>query len=124
MVLGVPKGSMKRDAWTSEFSKIVSALNLDKQSGSLPPDTPTVPKRESSNNPYTDMVLIPAGNFQMGSNTGEPDEQPVHTVYVDAFYMDMYEVTNAQYKKFVDANPQWGQARIRTDYHDSNYLKH
>ena len=104
MVLGVPKGSVKRDAWTSQFSTIVSAL--------------------SSNNPYADMVLIPAGDFQMGSNTGDPDEKPVHTVYVDAFYMDIHEVTNAQYKQFVDANPQWGQARIPTDYHDGEYLKH
>ena len=39
------------------------------------------------------MVLIPAGEFQMGSNAPEArnDEQPVHTVYVDAFLMDKYE---------------------------------
>lgn len=49
------------------------------------------------------MALIPAGEFQMGSDYGEPDEEPVHTVYLDAFYMDIYEVTNALYKKFVDA---------------------
>ena len=128
MVLEVPKGSVKRDAWTSQFSTVISALNLGKQSSSLPPDTTKVRVeyggRESSNNPYADMVLIPAGNFQMGSNTGDPDEKPVHTVYVDAFYMDIHEVTNAQYKQFVDANPQWRQARIPTDYHDGEYLKH
>lgn len=50
-----------------------------------------------------EMVLIPAGEFQMGSNDGSSDEKPVHTVYVDAFYMDKYEVTNALYKKFMDA---------------------
>ena len=56
-----------------------------------------------------DMVLIPAGAFQMGSNAPEAfiDEQPVRTVNVAAFSMDRYEVTNAQYKRFVDANPQW-----------------
>jgi len=48
------------------------------------------------------MVLIPAGSFQMGSNERE-DEKPVHTVYVDAFYMDKYEVTNSQYRKFMSA---------------------
>ena len=54
------------------------------------------------------MVLIPAGEFQMGSNDKAFDgEKWIHTVYVDAFYMDVYEVTNAQYKMFVDANPQW-----------------
>lgn len=49
------------------------------------------------------MVLIPAGEFQMGSNEGEDDEVPVHKVYLDAFYMDIFEVTNAQYKKFMNA---------------------
>ena len=69
------------------------------------------------------MVLIPAGEFQMGSNNGNSDEQPVHTVYVDAFYMDIYEVTNAQYKKFVNANPQWRKDRIPSSYsyHNGDY---
>jgi len=52
--------------------------------------------------PYEDMVYIPAGNFQMGSNEGEPDEQPIHTVYLDAFYMDKYEVTNAKYAAYLN----------------------
>ena len=50
-----------------------------------------------------EMALILAGEFQMGSNDGDSDEKPVHTVYLDAFYIDKYEVTNAQYKKFIDA---------------------
>ena len=49
------------------------------------------------------MVLIPAGTFQMGSTIGDEDEQPVHTVTLDAFYMDVYEVTNARYQKFVQS---------------------
>jgi formylglycine-generating enzyme required for sulfatase activity len=49
------------------------------------------------------MVLIPAGTFQMGSTIGDSDEQPVHTVTLDAFYMDKYEVTNARYQKFVES---------------------
>ena len=51
------------------------------------------------------MRLIPAGEFEMGDhlNIGEDDERPVHTVYHDAFYMEIYEVTNARYKKFLDA---------------------
>ncbi len=50
-----------------------------------------------------EMVLIPAGEFQMGSEDGFADEKPVHTVFLDAFYMDIHEVTNARYKKFLDA---------------------
>ena len=70
-----------------------------------------------------DMVLIAAGEFQMGGD-GSPDEKPVHTVYIDAFYIDKYEVTNAQYKTFVDINPQWRKGRISNKYHDRDYLKH
>ena len=47
------------------------------------------------------MMLIPAGEFRMGSDHGLNDEKPVHMVYLDAFYMDKYEVTNAQYRRFV-----------------------
>ena len=71
------------------------------------------------------MVLIPAGQFQMGSDNAaaDDDEQPVHTVYLDAFYMDVYEVTNAQFKTFVDANPPWQKDRIDARFHDADYLR-
>jgi formylglycine-generating enzyme len=47
------------------------------------------------------MVMIPEGEFEMGSNIGADDEKPIHKVLVKAFYIDAYEVTNAQYLKFV-----------------------
>ncbi len=70
-----------------------------------------------------DMALIPAGEFDMGTDETEipglvewakqwysnpqasqyEDETPRHTVYLDAFYMDKYEVTNAQYAEFLNA---------------------
>ena len=72
------------------------------------------------------MALIPAGSFQMGSNDPEAQdwEKPVHTVHLDAFFMDTHEVTNAQYKRFVDANPQWGKDNIEARFHDGRYLHH
>jgi serine/threonine protein kinase/formylglycine-generating enzyme required for sulfatase activity len=57
-----------------------------------------------------EMALIPAGSFEMGSTEGEPDAMPVHTVHLDDYYIDRYEVTNGQYKKCVDAgacNPHY-----------------
>ena len=53
------------------------------------------------------MVLIPAGTFQIGTRDKDArdDARWVRTVHLDAFYMDKYEVTNAQFKEFVDANP-------------------
>jgi len=39
----------------------------------------------------------------MGSDNGESNERPIHTVYLDAFWIDQYEVTNKQYQACVDA---------------------
>ncbi len=71
-----------------------------------------------------DMVLILAGEFQMGSNDTKVDgsEKLVYTVYVDTFYIDKYPVTNAQYKAFLSENPQWQKDNIHESYHDGNYL--
>ncbi len=52
-----------------------------------------------------EMVYVPAGEFLMGSPDGEgdADERPQHTVYLDAYYIDKYEVTNAQYRLCFEA---------------------
>ncbi len=58
------------------------------------------------------MVLVPAGEFIMGSQAGDPDEQPAHRVYLDAYYMDKFEVTVGMYDAFLkaagmDPPPDW-----------------
>jgi serine/threonine-protein kinase len=50
------------------------------------------------------QVYVPAGEFEMGSELGDADEQPVHTVALDAFWLDQTEVTNAQYQLCVTAS--------------------
>jgi formylglycine-generating enzyme required for sulfatase activity len=52
-----------------------------------------------------EMVLIPAGSFEMGSRGGPDNEAPVHSVWIDAFLMDKYEVTQAEYEKMELPNP-------------------
>lgn len=51
----------------------------------------------------TEMVYVPSGKFTMGSDSGDPDESPVHTVYLDGFWIDRTEVTNAAFQKCVEA---------------------
>lgn len=47
-----------------------------------------------------ELVLIPAGEFEMGSKDGNPDEKPVHKVKIShSFYMGKYDVTQAQYER-------------------------
>ncbi|MCG9126510.1 SUMF1/EgtB/PvdO family nonheme iron enzyme [Candidatus Poribacteria bacterium] len=73
-----------------------------------------------------DMSFIPEGEFEMGSNDEEAfdDENPVHTVFLNEFYIDQYPVTNAQYKVFLDANPHWNKHEMPKKYGDVDYLKH
>ena len=72
-----------------------------------------------------DMVFIPAGEFQMSiqAEVGKDRRMTEQTVYLGAFFIDKYPVTNTQYKKFLDANPEWQKNRIFQRYHDGSYLQ-
>jgi formylglycine-generating enzyme required for sulfatase activity len=82
---------------------------------SAPDDEGLLPVANKLPNPRpvasNDMISIPAGVFIIGDNgrnpsegSGDPDETPEHKVYLDTYLIDKYEVTNAQYKAFVDAS--------------------
>jgi formylglycine-generating enzyme required for sulfatase activity len=62
-----------------------------------------------------EMVFVPGGEFQMGSTDADQnahdDEKPQHIVYLDAYWMDRYEVSNAQYRQCVVA----GACQASTD---------
>ncbi len=60
---------------------------------------------QSERQPPEGMVKIPGGTFTMGGKTEQAsrDEFPRHQVTVTSFFMDKYEVTNAQFREFVDA---------------------
>lgn len=70
------------------------------------------------------MVLIPEGEFLMGSNdpSASSDKKPPHTVYIEAFYIDIHEVTVGEYRRFVRETgyqpfPSWVYDRSPTDQH-------
>jgi formylglycine-generating enzyme len=66
--------------------------------------TNAAPDRTNSSIPSTNgMIWIPGGTFWMGAQDGHPDEQPLHQVTMDGFWMDKAEVSNEQFAKFVDA---------------------
>ena len=76
----------------------------------VPPPPPPAPRRTSPDagavtNDGCEMVLVPAGTFIMGSPRGKGagDERPQREVHVDALLLDMYEVTNAQFQRFIEA---------------------
>lgn len=65
----------------------------------------TLPARFSTPAAPPSMVWIPGGTFQMGSTDpqAKPDEQPVHDVTLDGFWISRTPITNAEFKKFVDS---------------------
>ncbi len=72
------------------------------------------------------MVLVPEGKFVMGSKDDDIVEfSPEHTVYLDAFYIDVHEITNAQFATFLNAvkpdegknGRRWNWLVIRNDLH-------
>jgi formylglycine-generating enzyme required for sulfatase activity len=76
---------------------------LKTQSSKLAKNSKNKPSNKSNAKAPKDMVIVPAGEFTMGSNDWWPKSQPEHRRHVDAFYIDKYEVINLRYKSFVDA---------------------
>ncbi len=72
-----------------------------------------------------EMVLIPAGQFQIGSQDEETNfpNMPVQTVYIDSFMIDIHPVTNGQFQQFLEENPQWQKSMLSHSYHNGNYLQ-
>jgi formylglycine-generating enzyme len=74
----------------------------------------------SSDITHKGMVLIAGGSFEMGGDNSQasPDEYPKHRVTVSSFYMDITEVTNAQFKKFTDATGYITTAERKPDWEE------
>jgi formylglycine-generating enzyme len=62
-----------------------------------------------------DMVWMPGGAFQMGSDHHYPEERPVHRVSVDGFWIDRAPVTNREFRRFVEATGYVTSAEIAPD---------
>ncbi len=66
------------------------------------------------------MVLVPGGSFLMGSETGEPNERPEHSVTLDPYFIDIFEVSNEAYQACV-AEGGCTQANLRNSFRRSGY---
>ena len=105
---------------TSTFTSVPLNTSLPTETHTPQPTSTTLPTEthtpQSTNTPSYSigstwvrpadgmvMVYVPEGEFTMGSNDGSSDEQPVHKVYLDEFWIDQTEVTNAMYALCVRA---------------------
>lgn len=109
---GSAGGPLKNEisAWplrdVAEASERISPESASKESG----------KKVAS----SAMVFIPAGEFLMGTDDRLRDEKPAIAVYADGFYIDRYEVTNKDYKKFTastgrQAPDDWAEGSYPAD---------
>ena len=70
------------------------------------------------------LLYVPAGEFTMGSETGNDEEKPIHTIYLDGFWIDQTEVTNRQYALCVTAgqciSPNETDSSLRSIYYGNS----
>jgi formylglycine-generating enzyme required for sulfatase activity len=85
------------------------------------PATPPALPTEMIDDKGITMHLVPAGEFTMGSDSDGSSDNPAHRAYLDAFYMDKYEVTNAHYADCVTADacdpPHFAKSDFRSSYY-------
>jgi formylglycine-generating enzyme required for sulfatase activity len=97
------------------------SLSPTPPSTSAPAATPAATRAAQTDS----MIYVPAGEFLMGSADGDPDatgvEKPQHTVYLDAYWIDRVEVTNAAYAPCVEAGACKALHRTGSYSRDSYY---
>jgi len=70
------------------------------------------------------MVEIAAGDFTMGTDNRLPDEGPSHQLYLPTFYIDVFEVTNLQYQRFIQEKNHRSPAHFRNRTYPQGYADH
>ena len=103
-----------------EDSLLHCSSNLPSRFGSAAGTDTTMVNVQPDSVSHEGMVWIPGGTYLMGAHDqdGREDEYPQHQVKVSGFWMDVTEVTNAQFKKFVEATGYVTTAEIAPDWNE------
>lgn len=82
----------------------------------------SIERRHITEDDLTEMTKIPRGEFLMGTFERHNDEGPLHVAFANGFYIDNYEVTNGDYKEYIDATghvpPDHWADRSASDWSD------
>lgn len=102
---------------------LLTASALNSAAHSETPGSVIQQERSSGHPSVDEMAVIPGGSFEIGIDRADvprlerlfhidavqlfEPEMPRHAVTIASFYLDKYPVTNAQFRKFTDSNPEW-----------------
>jgi formylglycine-generating enzyme required for sulfatase activity len=130
VILAAILGSLPWGVWfaPASASPTVTAVAPDAPTQPLPTNPPAPPTFTPTpgigsfiESDSVTMMYVPKGTFTMGSSSG--GESPIHTVDLDSYYIDKFEVTNAAYKRCVDAGvcaaPKQSNSSTRTAYYSN-----
>ena len=84
-------------------------------------NTPSVTSSKPNLDIEPSTVLVQGGTFKMGGEDGDSDEKPVHSVTLSAFYMGKYEITNAQFVKFLNEKGNQSEGTVEWINLSGNY---
>lgn len=116
-IFGCKESGQQGLASTGTNDSIISCMNFPVRYSSQDSSQLSITSSDSS---YRGMVLIPAGNYDMGADNDQasPDEYPKHRVSISSFWMDITEVTNAEFEKFVKATGYITTAERKPDWEE------
>lgn len=100
-----PDGGNIEQLTDLDYSFDTAVLWVPQRVATTPLESEPLPEVQTSMTRAMDgmeMVYVPAGEFKMGSADGQADEKPVHTVYLDGFWIDRTEVTIAMFARFFE----------------------
>jgi len=119
---------------SSPIVRVAEKKFVDPYANSLPVEAPANPTEGMSVPMYYNethigkepnpMVRIPAGKYTRGSNNRLPDEGPQYQAETKAYWIDKYEVTNLQYKQFIDATGRKSPSHFRNRTYPEGKVDH
>ena len=108
-VTTLPVGEYTIEATCSGYDKKTTRITIEKDKMTtldlVLEKRTTTQAASSTGTSGIEMVFVEGGTYQMGSNDGDGDEKPVHSVTVSSFYIGKYEVTQKQWKDVMGKNP-------------------
>ena len=109
-------GAQAKDASLKDSRLHGGASGDESAADGLPPGVLLIDGEYTSAKDRAEMAFVPAGAFVMGNDSGHYNEKPGHMVWLPDYYIDIHEVTNDQFERFINASGHKAQGAWRRGY--------